>query len=141
MVGRVDNRRVSSCSGWTTVISDDSGRPIKIREDFDDWVTIVTSAQACVVQGEKPQRLLWPVAGHFECADYFRPTERLPSAQISALIEYFELERPEIDRGRYGFANFLKAKGPPFITSMPRGYIVELVQLLLNKNILLFRLL
>lgn len=44
-----------------------------------------------------------------------------------------------MDRGRYGFANYLKSCGPEFVRQMPRGYVVELVQLLLNKNFLQFR--
>jgi epidermal growth factor receptor substrate 15 len=44
-----------------------------------------------------------------------------------------------VDRGRYGFANYLKSCGPQFVRDMPRGYVVELVQLLLNKNFLQFR--
>lgn len=45
----------------------------------------------------------------------------------------------QVDRGRYGLATFLKYRGPAFIRNMPRGYLVELVQLLLNKHILVFR--
>jgi hypothetical protein len=44
-----------------------------------------------------------------------------------------------VDRGRYGYAHFLKVYGPAFIRGMPHGYVVELVQLLLNKGFLQFR--
>jgi len=45
----------------------------------------------------------------------------------------------QTDQGRYGFARFLGDHGPDFVRAMPKGYIVELVQLLLNKNLLQFR--
>lgn len=34
---------------------------------------------------------------------------------------------------------YLKAQGPDFVRQMPRGYVIELVQLLLNTNVLHFR--
>jgi len=89
--------------------------------------------------------VLWPSSNlgvRFECADYFRPQERLTPQQMSELVEFLNKDRPqgaEVDRGRYGFANYLKAQGPLFVREMPRGYVVELVQLLLNKSFLQFR--
>ena len=115
-----------------------------MHTDFDAWLAQLCAMKVCVCVGVAPQRVLWPAppAHRFDCADYFRPQERLPPQQMSELVEFLSKHRPsgdEVDRGRYGFANYLKVMGPAFIREMPRGYLVELVQLLLDKNILLFR--
>ena len=47
--------------------------------------------------------------------------------------------QPTIDRGRFGFAQWLARHGPKFIQLLPHGVLVELVQLLLNQKVLLFR--
>lgn len=112
------------------------------------WLELVQSLKVCVCVGAAPQRVLWPAppAPRFDCADYFRPQERLNASQMTELVEFLTHDRPQgqevcgqVDRGRYGFANYLKTSGPPFVREMARGYVVELVQLLLNKNFLQFR--
>eukprot|EP00808_Paulinella_micropora_P005676 g5545.t1 len=112
---------------------------IKVPLRFDSWVETLVESGACSIEGARPQRVLWPVTGKFECADYFRPEERLNSDQTQEVLNWFRRERPQVDRGRYGLASYMKLKGPSFIQKLPRGYIVELVQLLLNKHVLVFR--
>lgn len=91
------------------------------------------------IAGTAPQRILWPEEGVFECADYFRPTERLTGSEMRTVLEFLQRSQPSVDQGRYGFSHFLKTEGPPLLREMPFGYVVELVQLLLNKNLLSFR--
>jgi len=114
-----------------------SGLKVPLR--FEHWVNIITEASVCNIEGLKPQRVIWPVEGRFECADYFRPVERLTMEETQQLVDFFEEDRPQVDRGRYGLATYLKYRGPSFVRKLPRGFIVELVQLLLNKHILVFR--
>jgi hypothetical protein len=58
---------------------------------------------------------------------------------MDQLLSYFQKEQIVCDQGRFGFATRLKEQGPLFIRSMPRGYLVELVQLLLNRGVLSFQ--
>eukprot|EP00456_Euglypha_rotunda_P060552 TRINITY_DN5068_c0_g1_i3.p1 TRINITY_DN5068_c0_g1~~TRINITY_DN5068_c0_g1_i3.p1 ORF type:complete len:986 (+),score=61.48 TRINITY_DN5068_c0_g1_i3:316-3273(+) len=112
---------------------------LKVPLRFDKWLQVLEEVGVMQVEGVKPQRVLWPAEGRFECADYFQPQERLRQEDLQQLVHFFEEARPQVDRGRYGLATYLKVKGPPFIRKLPRGYIVELVQLLLNKHVLVFR--
>ena len=43
-----------------------------------------------------PQRVLWPAppATRFECADYFRPQERLNAEQLALLIDFLDKDKP-----------------------------------------------
>lgn len=115
-----------------------------VDAEFEEWVKVVTVQRVGVCVGVAPQRLLWPAdQPRFECADYFQPQERLTAAEMNKVIEFLSqsssLSDHVADRGRYGFANFLQTHGPTCLRTMPRGHVVELVQLLLNRNFLLFR--
>ena len=72
-------------------------------------------------------------------ADFFQPTQRLSSEQTQELIAFLYRARPEVERGRFGFAQWLSRHGPRFIQALPHGVLVELVQLLLNNKLLQFR--
>ena len=72
-------------------------------------------------------------------ADFFQPTQRLSAEQTQELIAFLYRVRPEVERGRFGFAQWLSRYGPRFIQALPHGVLVELVQLLLNKKVLQFR--
>ena len=43
------------------------------------------------------QRVLWPAppATRFECADYFRPQERLNAEQMTLLIDFLAKDKPQ----------------------------------------------
>lgn len=103
---------------------------------------MLVSSNVCVAVGET-QRVLWPAPpkARFECADYFLPQERLSVHQMTQLVEFLAA-CPEAkslsNRGRYGFAMYLRQSGPDFVRAMPAGYVVELVQLLINKNLVTF---
>ena len=75
-----------------------------------------------------------------ECsADYFQPTQRLSAEQTQELVTFLYRVRPDVERGRFGFAQWLSRHGPRFIQALPHGVLVELVQLLLNNRVLQFR--
>jgi hypothetical protein len=112
--------------------------------DFEDFLQIVHDSNLCVIEGEPPQRVIWPrsnagEARKFACADFFQPTQRLSKEQTDELLAFLHKYKPEVDRGRFGFAQYLARHGPPSIQLLPHGVLVELVQLLLNQKILLFR--
>lgn len=140
----------------------------QLRTSFDEWVHLLVRHKICACVGAVPQRVLWEMdRPRFPCADYFRPEERLSIAEMTELMQFLHKEQQptkpkpliqqaraktstttkkgkqgdlaEADRGRYGFAHYLMKNGPPFVRSMPRGHVVELVQLLLNRHFLLFR--
>ena len=84
--------------------------------------------------------LLAVVAAACDCsADFFQPTQRLSAEQTQELIAFLHRVRPEVERGRFGFAQWLSRHGPRFIQALPHGVLVELVQLLLNNKMLQFR--
>lgn len=119
---------------------EDAISSLRVNLDFERWILVVRRCNIVRMEGIVPQRILWPYhGGKFECADYFRPQERVGGVELQELLTFLDQAKPEIDRGRYGFATYLKRYGPVFLQTMPRGYVVELVQLLLNKNLLIFR--
>jgi len=116
-----------------------------VGSDFEEFLFVVTQvAGVGVLEGEPPQRIVWPRGAdggprRFPCADFFTPQARLTPAQNAALMEFLYRVQPEVERGRFGFATYLARHGPPFIQRLPHGVLVELVQLLLNMKVLLFR--
>ena len=104
---------------------------------------------------------LRPASGRFECADYMDPTDRLSEKEKKVMFFFFEkililFEKPlfcipkdivdwiearnlNLGGGRYGFAYHLKKHGPRCLKDVPIGFVIELVQLLLNRNILEFK--
>ena len=58
---------------------------------------------------------------------------------MNELFKFLLHFQPEVDRGRFGFAQYLGRHGPIAIRQLPHGILVELVQLLLNQKVLLFR--
>lgn len=153
--------KLEDTSVWDSTKKDQQQAPPGLKSwqslhmEFEAWLDLVQQKKACVCVGVSPQRVLWPCPpqARFECADYFRPQERLNAGEMTQLVEFLANDQHrsgdhasqhhqgggQVDRGRYGFANYLKSCGPPFVRDMPRGYVVELVQLLLNKNFLQFR--
>ena len=114
--------------------------------DFEEFLAVVEDSGCAVIEGEAPQRVIWPRAGgegggarRFACADFFQPSQRLSSEQTQELLSFLAQVQPTIDRGRFGFAQWLARHGPKFIQLLPHGVLVELVQLLLNQKVLLFR--
>ena len=65
--------------------------------------------------------------------------QRLSSEQTQELVAFLYRVRPEVERGRFGFAQWLSRHGPRFIQALAHGVLVELVQLLLNNRVLQFR--
>jgi hypothetical protein len=115
-----------------------------LEVEFDEFINAVAVSGVGVVEGEPPQRIIWPrqpdgTARHFACADFFQPTQRLSSDQTAELVVFLQQYKPEVDRGRFGFAQYLSKHGPKNIQLLPHGVLVELVQLLLNQKILLFK--
>ena len=114
--------------------------------DFEEFLAVVEDSGNAVIEGEAPQRVIWPRlsgegggARRFACADFFQPSQRLSSDQTHDLLMFLAQVQPTIDRGRFGFAQWLARHGPKFIQLLPHGVLVELVQLLLNQKVLLFR--
>jgi hypothetical protein len=107
--------------------------------NFEEFVTRAAASGVCIIEGTAPQRILWPKEGRYPCADFFRPTERLTAEQTQILMQFLERRKPVVDQGRFGMTLYLKQNGPEFLRQWPLGYIVELVQLLLNTNVLSFR--
>ena len=117
---------------------------LSIDVDFDDFLAVVVDSGYAVIEGDAPQRVIWPRAEaggarRFACADFFQPSQRLSTEQTHDLLVFLGQFQPTIDRGRFGFAQWLARHGPKFIQMLPHGVLVELVQLLLNQKVLLFR--
>jgi hypothetical protein len=82
--------------------------------DFEELAQIGSLAGISWIEGQVPQRIMWPInhTGEkikFACADFFQPTQRLKQEQILLLLEFLNKERPEIDRGRYAKQTILIA--------------------------------
>lgn len=69
----------------------------------------------------------------------FQPSQRLSSEQMLNLLKWLAKNRPETDRGRFGYAQYLSRYGPAIVRQLPHGILVELVQLLLNQKAILFK--
>ena len=119
---------------------------LSIDVDFEEFLAVVEDSGNAVIEGDAPQRVIWPRnqgegggARRFACADFFQPSQRLSTEQTHELLMFLGQFQPTIDRGRFGFAQWLARHGPKFIQTLPHGVLVELVQLLLNQKVLLFR--
>jgi hypothetical protein len=150
---------------------------------LEEFVTFACeTTQRCVVEGEAPQRIIWPRdpatsgAQKFECVDIFVPQVRLLDSEMQALLQFLWRERPTVQKGRFGMAcaltdavseiliaNKRLARGDKLSHGTPTagarvaaafahfllsansvcvgllGLMMELVQVLLNEKILLFK--
>ena len=90
--------------------------------DFESLLELAVKCGVAAVEGKAPQRIIYPGCAHtteegdvsgqasmrkFECADFFQPTQRLTVDQTRELLTFLQHERPEVDRGRFGFARML----------------------------------
>lgn len=103
-----------------------------------DWEDIVNVAKShyFIVEGEKPNRTIFPPQGPYEGVDPSHPSDNFPARLWKTMQQFFIDVHPVVQVGRYGFAMFLKEKGPPEVREMPLGSITELVQLALHRQLL-----
>jgi hypothetical protein len=116
--------------------------------DFEALLSLTVECGIAAVEGTAPQRIIYPAGGpgatgsdasgstarKFDCADFYQPTQRLTVEQTAELLAWLARMRPEVDRGRFGFAQHLSIHAPQSIRSLPHGVLVELVQLMLNQK-------
>lgn len=103
--------------------------------DFEQLLDLSVQCGVAAVEGVAPQRIIYPACSQmnengqamrkFECADFFQPTQRLTVDETYELLAFLSRERPEVDRGRFGFAQFLSVRAPPLFRAMPHGVLVE----------------
>ncbi len=104
-----------------------------------EWEDIVTIAKTnnFFVEGEKPNRVIYPQSGPFEGVDPSHPnSDKFSNSLWKTLHQFLSNSHPIVRVGRYGFAVFLKEEGPPEVREMPLGSITELVQLALHRQLL-----
>ena len=86
------------------------------------------------VDGEKPNRTIYPPAGPFEGVDPSHPcSDKFSPSLWKNLQQFLASVHPVVRVGRYGFAVYLHDEGPMEIREMPLGTVTELVQLSLQK--------
>lgn len=103
--------------------------------DFEQLLSLSVSCGIAAVEGTAPQRIIYPSSGpvvdgggsirKFECADFFQPMQRLTVLQTHELLAFLQRVKPEVDRGRFGFAQYLSLNAPTAITGLPHGVLVE----------------
>lgn len=104
-----------------------------------DWEEIICIAKAHFfsIEGEKPNRTIYPPTGPFDGVDPSHPSsDKFSPALWKSLQSFLASVHPVVKVGRYGFAVFLKEEGPLEIREMPLGTITELVQLSLHRHLL-----
>lgn len=104
-----------------------------------DWEEVVSIAKAhfFIVEGEKPNRYIYPPTGPFDGVDPSHPNpDKFSSGLWKSLQQFFLSVHPVVRVGRYGFAVFLKEEGPIEVREMPLGSVTELVQLALHRHLL-----
>jgi len=110
---------------------------------FADFMqTIIDYCPTAAVVGTQPQRILYErtPSGEirtFICANFQKPKQRFSDAQMLEI--YLSLQKespPSWGGGRFGFARYFLNHGPEFLRGCRMGYLEELAQLLLNKNVL-----
>ena len=105
-----------------------------------DWEEIVDIAKSSyfAVEGEKPNRTIFPPQSSFEGADPNHPRDHYPHTWWKAMQQFFIDVHPVAHCGRYGFALYLKEKGPLEVRDMPLGVITEMVQMALDRQLLTY---
>lgn len=68
-----------------------------------------------------------------------QPNPKLSPDNMLDLLDWLALHQPVIERGRFGFAQYLGHNGPQYCRQLSHGTLIELVQLLLNQKALVFR--
>lgn len=111
--------------------------PLPSKLDWEDIVDIAKS-HYFTVEGEKPNRIIFPPQGSFGGADPNHPRDNYPSVWWKTLHQFFMEVHPVAHTGRYGFAIYLKEKGPPEVRDMPLGTITEMVQMALDRQLLMY---
>jgi hypothetical protein len=111
--------------------------PLPISLDWEDIVDIAKTHYFSV-EGEKPNRTIFPPQGSFEGADPNHPRDNYPYAWWKAVHQFLIDVHPTAQTGRYGFAVYLKEKGPPEVRDMPLGIITEVVQMALDRQLLVY---
>jgi len=104
-----------------------------------DWEEIISIAKAhfFLVEGDKPNRTIYPPTGPFDGVDPSHPCSDKFSPQLWKSLQHFLTSVHPVTRvGRYGFAVFLHEEGPMEVREMPLGTATELVQLSLHKHLL-----
>lgn len=104
-----------------------------------DWEEIISIAKAhfFIVEGEKPNRTIYPPSGPFDGVDPSHPcSDKFSPALWKSLQQFLASVHPVTRVGRYGFAVFLHEEGPVEVREMPLGTATELVQLSLHKHLL-----
>lgn len=114
------------------------------ESEFEALIHTANDAGLAYIENHPPQRIIWPknpdgTPHKFPCVDFFVPTQRLNGDQMQEILRWLATNRPQSDRGRYGYAQYLAQAGPYFARELPHGVLVELVQLLLNQKALLFK--
>jgi len=104
-----------------------------------DWEEIISIAKAYyfTIEGEKPNRVIYPPTGPFDGVDPSHPcSDKFSPALWKSLQQFLLNVHPVVRVGRYGFASFLHEEGPMEIREMPLGTVTELVQLSLHRHLL-----
>jgi len=104
-----------------------------------DWEEIISIAKThlFIVEGDKPNRTIYPPTGPFDGVDPSHPcSDKFSPVLWKSLQQFLTSVHPVTRVGRYGFAVFLHEEGPMEVREMPLGTATELVQLSLHKHLL-----
>lgn len=89
-----------------------------------------------VVTGNPPNRVIYMSNDIYGGIDPNEPQTKFSDSMWNTLKDFLHEIHPTKKQGRYGFAEFLKDKGPAIIRNEPLGLVTELVQVAIVKNLL-----
>ncbi|AYV82971.1 MAG: hypothetical protein Hyperionvirus3_117 [Hyperionvirus sp.] len=89
-------------------------------------------------------QVFWPgiPAVEFECGDNLNPVDRFTSREKTEALKFLKENQDELKeykKGRYGIVLFMLDNAPASIREKEEGYLIEFVQILINRKYLVFR--
>eukprot|EP01113_Clastostelium_recurvatum_P022384 TRINITY_DN2669_c0_g1_i2.p1 TRINITY_DN2669_c0_g1~~TRINITY_DN2669_c0_g1_i2.p1 ORF type:complete len:922 (+),score=223.04 TRINITY_DN2669_c0_g1_i2:122-2887(+) len=115
-----------------------AGMEVAMKDKVWSPLLEAAGAHGFIIQGEKPNRVIYPPSGEFPGVDPNHPDTSFPPAIWDALDAFLRSIHPYSNSSRYAFAINILNNGPTILRELSLGHLTVLVQLALDKNILLF---
>lgn len=113
-----------------------SRQNMEVNYPWSEIWNMLSKDSKYVVTGNPPNRVIYMSNDIYGGIDPNEPQTKFSDSMWNTLKDFLREIHPTKKQGRYGFAEFLKDKGPATIRNEPLGLVTELVQVAIVKNLL-----